>query len=100
FVVFLSWLRSTPPEGLSWALLLWDAALAGPEAWLAWWVYHRLGRGARRLSDPRSAILFLLLVPGGVTGLFALLRAAWLVLPHLGGLGQAMWPFWASRALS
>src|SRR5262249_50030755 len=62
----------------SWAaalLPLWDALLTGPEAALAWWVYRRLAQGARRLSDPRSAMLFVLLVPGATAGLFAALRA-------------------------
>lgn len=51
--------------------------LAGPVA-LSWWCYHHLARGARQMDDPRSAVLFQLLVPGAVGLLFALLRAGYL----------------------
>jgi PAS domain S-box-containing protein len=98
-VVLVAWLRGAPPGAPSWGALVWGAVLAGPEAWLAWWVYHRLARGARRLSDPRSAILFLVLVPGAVTGLFALLRAAATGVPDPSRLAAAVWPLWAGRAL-
>ena len=54
---------------------------------------------ARRLDDPQSATLFLLLVPGVVTGLFALLEGV----NAVGWSGDALVPkvlsVWLSRAL-
>lgn len=61
----------------------WTAALASTEmlmaaleAGMGWLAYHRLARGARDVGDPRSALLFLLLIPGAAVGLGALGRAA------------------------
>jgi PAS domain S-box-containing protein len=51
-----------------------QAALEAAQAGAGWWCYHRWGRGARCLSDPRSAIVFLLVVPGLVAALFAALQ--------------------------
>jgi PAS domain S-box-containing protein len=82
-----------------WPVRLVNAALAGPEAWLAWWCYHHLARGARRLADPRSAILFLLLVPGLVTGLLAIVRAVPVAWADPGSFRPAVLTFWASNAL-
>lgn len=42
---------------------------------LSWEGYHRVCRGARGLNDPNSATLFLVLVPGLLAGVFALLKA-------------------------
>jgi PAS domain S-box-containing protein len=85
-------------------LLAADAVLGAAELPLAWWLYHRRARGARQLGDPRSAILFLVLVPGAVTGLFALARAGLFTLapPAAGAAGTpAYWLgiFWMGRAL-
>lgn len=52
-----------------------DATLLAGQAALSWWAYSQLARGARQLDDPRSAVLFLLIVPGIVGLLFATLRA-------------------------
>jgi len=41
---------------------------------VSWWTYHKWAKGVRELDDPRSAILFLLLVPGFWCGIFACLR--------------------------
>jgi hypothetical protein len=51
-----------------------DAVLTALEAGLAWWLYHRRAGGGRQLIDPRSATQFLVLVPGVVAGLFAVVR--------------------------
>src|SRR5262249_46501783 len=48
-----------------------DAGLTALEAWAAWALYSRVLRGGS-LNDPRSAVLFLVLVPGGVVGIAAL----------------------------
>ncbi len=84
------------------ALVFADALLGGLEVVLAWWMYHHLARGARTLSDPRSALLFLTLILGGVVGLFAMDRALlrWLLLnPD----GEKFWhdllSLWLSQGL-
>jgi PAS domain S-box-containing protein len=82
-------------------LLAADAVLGAVELPLAWWLYHRRARGARQLGDPRSAILFLVLVPGAVTGLFALARAGLFALAAPAESTAAGWLglFWLGRAL-
>ncbi len=52
------------------ALAAADALLGAAWLVLGWWLYHQLAEGARTFSDPRSAILFLFLVPG-VAGILA-----------------------------
>ena len=44
------------------------------EAVAAWWLYHCAGRGGRRLGDPRSAMSFVLLVPGAIALFWGLLH--------------------------
>jgi PAS domain S-box-containing protein len=51
-----------------------DGALSGAAVVLGWWCYHDQAGGARRLDDPRSATLFLLLVPGLAAWALAMLR--------------------------
>lgn len=41
-----------------------------------WWFFIRLARGARELDDPRSAVLFLLLIPGVTAALAAIAQVA------------------------
>ncbi len=53
----------------------WTCRSSAAEAVVAWQAY-RGARGVRSLADPRSAILFLLLVPGAVALLFAAVRAS------------------------
>src|SRR5439155_27027421 len=48
-----------------------DAVLTAIEIALGWWCYYTLAGGSRRLDDPRSATLYLLLMPGLITGLLA-----------------------------
>jgi signal transduction histidine kinase/integral membrane sensor domain MASE1 len=78
-----------------------DSLLLAAEAGLSWWLYARLARGTRRPEDPRSAAVFLLLVPGvvaaGMAGLQATL-SGWLAEP-VEGLWKAVSAFWISRAL-
>lgn len=68
---------------------------------LVWWAFIQVAGGARRLDDPRSATVFLILGPGLVEALLAVLQAGlWILLgyaevdflPLAGG-------FWLSRAL-
>ncbi|HXG11244.1 MAG TPA: PAS domain S-box protein [Gemmataceae bacterium] len=79
----------------------WGVGLNALEALAGWWLYHHAARGTRRLVDPRSAILFVFLVPGLTAGLFALLRALplWLIGAEAVGLGQLAVMIWISRAL-
>ena len=51
-----------PLLDLSWILL--ETTLRPLEAVSAWWLYHSAARGSLRMGDPRSAIRFVLLVPG------------------------------------
>jgi PAS domain S-box-containing protein len=92
-----------PGEGTGVGLACADALLGGLEVVLAWWVYHQLLRGARTLGDPRSALLFLGVVVGGVVGLFALDRCLlrWLLLgpEGTGEFGYELVQLWLSRAL-
>ena len=65
----------------------------------AWWAYRRLG-GARALTDPRSAVLFVLVVPGLVAAAFALV---WAVLAGVfqgwTNFGSQWAEYWFSRSL-
>jgi len=50
-----------------------DALLTSAEIGSGWWCYRQAG-GTRRLDDPRSTTLFLLVVPGLFAGVFAVLQ--------------------------
>lgn len=84
-----------PSQG---ALLLADPFLTTLEATIAWWLFHRVAHGARGLSDPRSAFLFLLVVPGLVVGVAAVLRALLAVSVGEDFVDQLVW-IWLGRAL-
>jgi signal transduction histidine kinase/integral membrane sensor domain MASE1 len=74
---------------------LWEALLLGVEVGGAWWLYQGPVGGSRRVNDPRSATMFLLLVPGLAAGLAALARA-WLTGSDTWQLAGA---FWISHAI-
>jgi PAS domain S-box-containing protein len=100
-VALQSYLLGGPGSGPGSTAVLGQAVLEAAEAGAAWWCYHRLGRGARGLGDPHSAIVFLLLVPGLVAALSALGHVV-----QLGLVGQppavivrAALVWWMSRAL-
>jgi PAS domain-containing protein len=76
-----------------------DAVLSGVEVSVAWWIYRSWYQASRRLLDPKSASLFLLLVPGMTTGLFAVGHAALLGPMGLASLLAGTVAFWLSRAL-
>jgi PAS domain S-box-containing protein len=96
-----------------WAGDLWtglvDSFLLAAQVGLSWWCYAGLGRGSRQLADPRSTVLFLILVPGVVAAFFASLQTMALFLREefvenlLRGEGQSPWTvagdLWRSRAL-
>jgi PAS domain S-box-containing protein len=73
-----------------------DAALTGAELVLGWWWYVYLARGSRRLDDPTSATLFLLLVPVAAVGLGAVGRT--LLTP--GTAGPSLTQVWVTDSLS
>jgi PAS domain S-box-containing protein len=73
-----------------------DVLLLAGELAAGWVCYHTLGRGSRRVNDPRSATTFLLIVPGAVAAVAALARAGligadsyWPMVRHL-WLGHAV----------
>lgn len=68
---------------------------------VSWWLFHAIGKGRRNLTDPRSATLFLILVPGLVAAVFALVETG--LLAVLGSLQasvlQATAKTWIGRSL-
>jgi signal transduction histidine kinase len=78
-----------------------EAAVLSAEVLAAWGTYFLLARGSRRLGDPRSAALFLILVPSLTAGAFALLfaLAGWALDPAPGGLLRWLRLYWLSHAL-
>lgn len=80
---------------------LWDAVMLALEVLVIWECYYHRLKGSRRLGDPRSAMLFLMIVTAS-TGLFAFLHALppWIVdretPPHLETMLRG---FWLSHAL-
>jgi PAS domain-containing protein len=73
-----------------------EGVFAVVELLVAWWGFHYLARGKRRLNDPVSATAFLLIVPGAASGLTALCRFAWSTEPFLVSLAYQ----WLSHAIS
>jgi PAS domain-containing protein len=97
-------LFGTLPEGgetwQAWTNAIWDALLSGAEAGIVWWLYYRVAGGARRPIDPRSASLFLFLVPGISVGLFTFGRA--FIQQQMDPAGIWLWvgACWLSRSLA
>ena len=77
-----------------------DALLGTAEVLAAWWAYRRLG-GALRVIDPRSAVLFVLVVPGLAAAAFAVARAALAcaVLGRWADFGPSLAQTWLSGSL-
>jgi PAS domain S-box-containing protein len=72
------WLMGTlAPVGGAGNLLLEvvaEAGLTGLEVWVAWRLYFRAARQNGCLGDPHAAMVFLLIIPGWLTGVFGVLR--------------------------
>jgi signal transduction histidine kinase len=81
----------------NWALAFFEAVLLGGQLAGSWWCYRYVANGTRRLEDPRSATLFLILVPGGVAGLAGLAEA--LAYAAVGPAEPAELAFWTRAAL-
>ena len=75
--------------------------LGTAEVLAAWWAYRRLGHGARGLTDPRSAVVFVLLAPGATAAVFAASRALMesALLADWDAFPQRLVQFWLSRSL-
>jgi PAS domain S-box-containing protein len=58
-----------------WLRPILDSSLLALQIAASWWSYSNLAHGRRRLDDPRSAMLFLLLVVGLLAGVFGLAHA-------------------------
>jgi PAS domain S-box-containing protein len=88
-------------ESRPWLQIVVDTALLTAQIPLSWWIYHQLARGSRWLDDPRSATVFLILVPGALSVLGALLQAsAWFLLQDQdAGFLLLVGALWLSRAL-
>ncbi len=69
----------------------------------AWWLYHQIGGGSRRLADPRSATHFVFTVLGGAALLSASTRTllAWVLGVDAldGNVGRLFAEFYLDRAL-
>jgi signal transduction histidine kinase len=89
------------PNGVTLVQAAVDAMLAGGEIALAWWCYRNRAGGARRLTDPNSATLFLVLVPGAIVLGFATLRMLNRHgIPAWGDFGLLLRDAWLNDALS
>jgi PAS domain S-box-containing protein len=89
-----------PGVPAGWAVL--EAGLLVAEPLIAWWLYHGRAGGARRLGGPRSATLFVCLVPiaVGVSAAAVRLAAArWLLPPTADPLGLTFARLWLDHAL-
>jgi PAS domain S-box-containing protein len=89
-----------PEISNSWQIMV-DAVLTAGEIALGWWCYHNRAGGARQLNDPRSATLFLLLVPGVIVGGFAALHVLnWQGWVDVADFGSHLLNQWIGGALS
>jgi PAS domain S-box-containing protein len=99
--VFVSVAYSGRVDATPLSMSIGDALLETAEVLAAWWLYRRLGGGARTLNDPQSAVLFVLLVPGLTAALFAAARSLWdgALLGELSFFSQRLVQWQLSRAL-
>ncbi len=74
-VVLLA-VRLVTPDPSTPAVILWlEPLLSAGTLALGWWCYRRRAHGARQLDDPRSATVFLILIPGAFVSLLAVALA-------------------------
>jgi PAS domain S-box-containing protein len=77
-------------------IILADTLLHTLHIALSWWLYHQVARGSRWLDDPRSATIFLILVPGGLSAFAAIVQAFYGSGPDIAWM-SATAEFWLSR---
>ena len=110
-IALLSWLgwRILPLLALDLLLVRWlthaesalpinlgDTLLHTVHITLSWWLYHQVARGSRWLDDPRSATIFLIIVPGGLSAFAAIVQASYSSVPDIDWTSAAA-EFWLSR---
>lgn len=59
-----------------WGLQALDSLMLAAQIAVSWWCFHSAAQASRYLDDPRSATVFLLIVPGGINIVAAGLQAA------------------------
>ncbi len=70
--------HASPPLPHPVWLIVWDSVLLTAQIGVSWWLYAVKAKGSRWLDDPRSATVFMLIVPGAVTTVAACVQAlAW-----------------------
>jgi signal transduction histidine kinase len=77
-------------------IILADTLLHTLQIALSWWLYHQVAHGSRWLDDPRSATIFLILVPGGLSAFAAIIQAFYGSAPDVDWMSAAA-AFWLSR---
>jgi PAS domain S-box-containing protein len=100
--VALAWLSDVPQQLATSALQLGDVLLITAQLQLAWVLYRSAGRCSRGLSDPRSVVVFVLVVVGLVPLLVAGLCTGgrWLFPePDFPGFAAGLAAAWLSQAL-
>ncbi len=95
-VLLVARLQTFSERGL--AVVAADTALHTILIALSWWVYLEVAGGSRWLDDPRSATTFLMIGPGGLSALAAVLQAFLWATDHQDA-DLLMWSarFWLSR---
>jgi signal transduction histidine kinase len=78
-------------------IIIADSLLHTVQIGLSWWLYYQVARGSRWLDDPRSATLFLILVPGGLSAAAAIIQAFYKTHAEFVFMWAAQ--FWLSRML-
>lgn len=74
--LFLVRMATHPTHSLG--LMAFDGLLLGGQIAASWWCYAVAAKGSRWLNDPRSATMFLLIVPGALSAVASGLQAlAW-----------------------
>jgi PAS domain-containing protein len=83
-----------------WGYALADSILLAFQVGLSWWCYAQVARSKRGLDDPRSTMVFLILVPGGLAALFAMCQTlVWIRLGTQTDFWATVLPVWRSHAL-
>jgi PAS domain S-box-containing protein len=97
--LFLARLLAAWGSDQTYGLILANTLLHGAQIGLSWWLYHCVLRGSRWLDDPRSATEFLIVIPGVLSALAAVVQG--IVWRSLQPADESVWPLiavlWLSR---